>query len=229
MSRLVRRWALVLVSACLCLAIFFHLHDYKLRIFDIWPRSERTSLKPLQWQMRQEIYPLTSFAALPMDDAKAIPTIQAVSRGESDEQKKTRLERRQAVKDATVKSWKAYRKYAWLQDEVTPLSAGSRQTFGGWGATLVDSLDTLKIMGMETEFEEAVAALKQIDFTRAGHSMLNVFETSIRYLGGLLSAYDLSSGQHPELLEKASELGNMLYNAFDTPNRMPLTRWYWVK
>ncbi|EAQ84271.1 hypothetical protein CHGG_10675 [Chaetomium globosum CBS 148.51] len=43
--------------------------------------------------------------------------------------------------------------------------------------------------------------------------------TTIRHLAGLLSAYDLSG--EPALLEKAKELGNMLYMAFDTPNRMP--------
>lgn len=44
-------------------------------------------------------------------------------------------------------------------------------------------------------------------------------QTTIRHLGGLLSAYDLSG--EPALLEKAHELGEMLYMAFDTPNRMP--------
>jgi mannosyl-oligosaccharide alpha-1,2-mannosidase len=54
---------------------------------------------------------------------------------------------------------------------------------------------------------------------------INVFETTIRYLGGFLSAYDLSNGQFPSLLTKAIEMGDMLYFAFDTPNRMPITRW----
>lgn len=45
------------------------------------------------------------------------------------------------------------------------------------------------------------------------------FQTTIRHLGGLLSAYDLS--REPALLEKAQELGEMLYMAFDTPNRLP--------
>lgn len=44
-----------------------------------------------------------------------------------------------------------------------------------------------------------------------------------RYLGGLLSAYDLSKEQ--VLLLKAIELGDMLYAGFDTPNHLP---GYWV-
>ena len=50
-----------------------------------------------------------------------------------------------------------------------------------------------------------------------------VFETTIRYLGGMLSAYDLSG--NVILLKKAWELGNMLYTAFDTPSRMPVPYW----
>lgn len=43
-----------------------------------------------------------------------------------------------------------------------------------------------------------------------------------------MAAYDLSEGKYPVLLAKAMELGEMLYVAFDTPNRMPVTRWNWI-
>lgn len=45
------------------------------------------------------------------------------------------------------------------------------------------------------------------------------FETVIRYLGGLLSAYTLS-GQRV-LLDKADELGQKLLPVFNTPTGMP--------
>lgn len=57
----------------------------------------------------------------------------------------------------------------------------------------------------------------------ANSSCSSVFETTIRYLGGFLAAYDLTSDQR--LLRKAREVGDMLYVAFDTPNRLPITRW----
>jgi mannosyl-oligosaccharide alpha-1,2-mannosidase len=82
-------------------------------------------------------------------------------------------------------------------------------------------------MDMKVEFAEAVAAVKDIDFTTTTQEEINVFETTIRYLGGLLSAYELSKGEYPLLFEKAIDLGEMLYAAFDTPNRMPITRWHW--
>jgi mannosyl-oligosaccharide alpha-1,2-mannosidase len=114
-----------------------------------------------------------------------------------------------------------------MHDEVSPISKGTKNHFGGWGASLVDSLDTLWIMGMEKDFAIATAALEKIDFTSTPLNVLNVFETTIRYLGGLLAAHDLCNGKYPILLTKATQLGEMLYVAFDTPNRMPITRWYW--
>jgi mannosyl-oligosaccharide alpha-1,2-mannosidase len=131
--------------------------------------------------------------------------------------------RRQAVRDAFAKCWQSYKKYAWGSDELTPVSGGRRDIFGGWAATLVDSLDTLWIMDLKAEFYKAVAAAESINFTHTELPEVNIFETNIRYLGGFLSAFDLSGDIR--LLRKAVEVGEMLYKAFDTPNRMPVTRW----
>lgn len=109
--------------------------------------------------------------------------------------------------------------YAWGHDELLPLSGLPRTTFNGWGATLVDSLDTLWIMGLKKEFNEAVTVVKNLDWSNSTLPHANVFETTIRYLGGLLSAYDLSG--EPILLQKANELGHMLLASFDTPTHMP--------
>lgn len=46
------------------------------------------------------------------------------------------------------------------------------------------------------------------------------FETVIRYLGGLLSAYALS--QDPIFLERADELGTLLLPAFETKSGLPV-------
>ena len=131
------------------------------------------------------------------------------------------------VKDCFTRSWEAYKKNAWMRDELRPISGQYATTFGGWAATLVDSLDTLWLMGMKDEFEKAVDAAAMIDFSSAESEVLNVFETTIRYLGGYMGAYDISDGAYPVLLTKAKEVGDLLYKAFDTPNRMPITRWHW--
>ncbi|CCF42518.1 mannosyl-oligosaccharide 1,2-alpha-mannosidase IB [Colletotrichum higginsianum] len=75
-------------------------------------------------------------------------------------------------------------------------------------------------MGLRAEFDEAVAAVASIDFGASSSERVNTFETNIRYLGGLMAAYDLS--RRPVLLAKAVELGDMLYGAFNTEHRMPV-------
>ncbi|KAK4998137.1 glutamine-dependent NAD(+) synthetase [Elasticomyces elasticus] len=126
------------------------------------------------------------------------------------------------VRESFLHSWEGYKQHAWLQDEVTPLYGTYNNGFGGWGATLVDTLDTLWIMGLKKEFVVVLAALKKINFSSTPLDTVNVFETTIRYLGGFLSAYDISGAKYPALLEKAVEPGEMLCVAFDTPNQIGL-------
>jgi mannosyl-oligosaccharide alpha-1,2-mannosidase len=85
-------------------------------------------------------------------------------------------------------------------------------------------------MGLEEEFEEAARAVDLIDFTTSPRADIPLFETTIRYLGGLLAAYDVSggkAGKYHNLLDKAVELAEILMGAFDTPNRMPVLYYRW--
>ena len=174
-------------------------------------------------------YPVKEWIPLPTGTPVKLPKLQHDFGTETPEDKEEREKRQAAVKASFVHSWEGYKKYAWLKDEVTPVEAGYINSFSGWAATLVDALDTLWMMGLKEEFEDAVNALDKIDFSTTDADTVNVFETTIRYLGGFLGAYDISHQQYPKLLEKAAEVGNHLYGAFDTPNRMPATRWEWRK
>jgi mannosyl-oligosaccharide alpha-1,2-mannosidase len=128
------------------------------------------------------------------------------------------------VKGTFLRSWNTYKNHAWLHDEVGPVSGEAKDPFGGWGATLIDSLDTLWIMGLKDDFYSAVDAVHlNISLETTSASQISTFETSIRFLGGLLSAYDLSGDRR--LLSKARDVGDMLYKAFDTPERMPIPKW----
>ena len=59
---------------------------------------------------------------------------------ETSDEKRVRLSRLQQVKGNFTHAWKGYVKHAWLRDEVQPISGGTLDPFGGWAATLVDSL-----------------------------------------------------------------------------------------
>jgi hypothetical protein len=127
-------------------------------------------------------------------------------------------ERCQKIKASMKWVWKSYKQYAWGADELKPISHRGDNNWGGMGVTLVDSLDTLWLMGLKEEFEDAKRWIQQsLSFSHAG--TISVFETTIRELGGLLSAYDLSGDSI--FLEKAKELGNLLLPAFRTPTGIP--------
>ncbi|KAF9922898.1 hypothetical protein FBU30_006973 [Linnemannia zychae] len=132
-------------------------------------------------------------------------------------ERETRL---QAVREGFEHAWKGYKDHAWGHDEVSPVSGGYKDNFNGWGATMVDSLDTLVIMGFNKEFDEALEWIKtNFTMTKNPTAELPFFETIIRYMGGFLGAYDLTGEK--VLLSKAEELGKYTLNAFqgfDFPN-----------
>lgn len=55
-------------------------------------------------------------------------------------------------------AWNSYKLYAWGKNELKPLSkrAHTGSIFGSYdlGATIVDGLDTLYVMGLKKEFDE---------------------------------------------------------------------------
>ena len=127
------------------------------------------------------------------------------------------------VKKAFQHAWRAYRARAWGRDEVKPLSGAATDAWGGLGCTLVDSLDALWLMGLRDEFREAAAwVAADLHFNQtSGH--VSVFEATIRVLGGLLGAFDLSGDL--ALLAKAEDLGRRLLPAFDaSPSAVPYSQ-----
>ena len=83
---------------------------------------------------------------------------------------------------------------------------------------LVDALDTLWIMNLKDEFQEGRDWIKaQLSHTLIGE--VSTFETTIRSLGGLISAYDLSDDVL--FLKQAEYLAPRLFKAFDSPSGLP--------
>jgi mannosyl-oligosaccharide alpha-1,2-mannosidase len=186
--------------------------------------------KPV-WIPQKEHFPVApeSLIALPTGTLKSIPRIQHKFGEEEGSRAAAENQRRRAtITEAFKHAWSGYSKHAMLHDELSPVTGEVKDPFNGWGATLVDTLDTLWIMGLKEDFAAAVKEVQKIDFKTSLRKDIPLFETVIRYLGGLIAAYDLSSGQFPVLLDKAVELAEILMGSFDTPNRMPVTYYYWT-
>lgn len=144
-------------------------------------------------------------------------------------------EMREKVKEMMKFSWDNYKLYAWGKNELRPLTRNGHigNMFGGLrGASIIDSLDTLYIMGLMEEYNDAKEWVKtSLDLNSNGEASL--FEVNIRYVGGLLSAYYLTG---EEIFKaKVLELGEKLLPAFNTPTGIPRgvinlgsgTSWSW--
>ncbi|KAK0568462.1 hypothetical protein OC861_001943 [Tilletia horrida] len=139
--------------------------------------------------------------------------------------------RQKLVRNAFLHAWEGYKRLAWGHDELKPVSAKPNDNFNGWGATPVDVLDTLLVMDLPQEYDYARQHARDIDFHLVGggrsaygsaDGRIPVFETAIRYLGGLLSAYDLSGD---ELMKhRAEELAQLIMPAFETTSGLPVGR-----
>lgn len=201
-------------------------------------------------------------------------------------------DRMQAVQAAMRHAWHGYERYAWGKDELRPDSKtgktgvlGGMNGFTGLGASVVDAMSTLYIMGLHEEFGRCVSAplpalphqpalavdlgkrektlctaaagpcsnealrrfmpccgslvmgccvgfhgavlysvlhalcrahawvADNMTFDPPDAKLTSFFETTIRVLGGLLAAHDLTG--HRMFLDKAEDLGMRLLPAFD--------------
>ncbi|XP_037078804.1 LOW QUALITY PROTEIN: mannosyl-oligosaccharide alpha-1,2-mannosidase IA-like [Pollicipes pollicipes] len=120
-------------------------------------------------------------------------------------------------------AWRGYASYAWGANEVRAgeQAQHSAGIFGRrpMGATIVDAMDTLFIMGMTDEFAEGRLWIKQhLDVSQVD-SEVSIFEMNIRYVGGLLSCFALSGDTL--FRDRALETARALLPAFDTPTGIP--------
>lgn len=168
------------------------------------------------------------------------------------------IERTKLRDEAKQMFYHAYHSYlnTYPADEVLPISCRGRfrqvedssdidDSIGNFSLTLVDSLDTLVMMGDINEFEVAIKKIiKDLNFDT--DIVVSVFETNIRMLGGLLSAHILAKSiqdhsdrnirylnsttrsqlkwYNSEMLDLAEDLGRRLLPAFETRTGIPHPR-----
>ncbi|KAJ7507717.1 alpha mannosidase-like protein [Mycena galericulata] len=138
-----------------------------------------------------------------------------------------------------------YMIFAFPLDELAPLTCTGRgpdwdhpenisvnDVAGNFSLTLIDVLDTLVVLDDRPGFERAVKnVIEWVTFDV--NTRPQVFETTIRVLGGLLSGHIFANQSgHPfflpwyrgELLDLAHDLGRRLLPAFSTPTGLPYAR-----
>ena len=116
-----------------------------------------------------------------------------------------------------------------------PLTNSYVDDFGGWGATAIDAFSTALVMGNEEVVNIILNYIPTINFTTSPYE-ISLFETNIRYVGGLLAGYDLLTGPLSYLatnkrdveaiLQQAKTLADTLSYAFDTPTGIPYNNLY---
>jgi mannosyl-oligosaccharide alpha-1,2-mannosidase len=139
--------------------------------------------------------------------------------------------RAERVRDAARWTWKGYRDCSHGLDELRPLSCQGLE-WHNLQLTAVDALDSLALMNLHQEFNEALHLVKE---HLKPIEECNVFETTIRILGGLLSTQNLvaahydpttdDTGAHAstalDLLNAAVDVGSRLLQAFNSPSGVP--------
>lgn len=138
--------------------------------------------------------------------------------------------RQEAIEAAFDFAWDGYYKFAFPHDELKPSSNTPGFSRNDWGATAVDALGTAILMGRKEVVRIVLEHVRLIDFKHTT-TRIAVFECTIRYLGGLMSAYDLLTGPFkslvPEdvdmqvLVEQATNLADVLSNSFDEGDLLP--------
>lgn len=133
--------------------------------------------------------------------------------------KVNRKQMAERVKAEFMHAWNGYKQYAWGNDDLKPLS----RSYKNWYPqtllmTPVDSLDSLYLLGFK---EEGDKTRKYITDNLSFDKDIDVqnFEITIRLLGGLLSAYQITND--PKLLALADDLGTRLLPVFNSPTGLP--------
>lgn len=118
-------------------------------------------------------------------------------------------------------AWQGYMQFAKGHDDLKPISGQPRDWYEkSLLMSPVDALDTLILLGLDKEAGEARELIvSQLSFD---HDMyVQNFEITIRLLGGLISAYQLSGDER--LLKLAEDLGKRLLPVFESKTGLPYT------
>jgi hypothetical protein len=123
------------------------------------------------------------------------------------------------IKKEFVRTWEAYKTYAWGHDVLLPIS----KSYSDWyeeslHISPIDAYSTMKVMGLDDLAKEVETfVIDSISWDK--DLFVKTFEVNIRILGGLLSMYQYTGDER--ILEKTEDFGKRMIKAFDSPTGIP--------
>uniref|UniRef100_A0A7E4VE18 alpha-1,2-Mannosidase n=1 Tax=Panagrellus redivivus TaxID=6233 RepID=A0A7E4VE18_PANRE len=188
------------------------------------------------------IVPVSTVSADPVDGSQN----QTAGEPSTENVNSDRIRLKAKVKEMFMHGYGNYMKFAFPHDEILPIACTPRirdvtvsrgdvdDILGNFSLTLIDSLDTLVVLGELDEFESAIKKL--VKYVRFDTDLaVSVFETNIRVVGGLISGHilakHLQDTQAPrlawyndELLHMTVDIADRLLPAFNTTSGLPHPR-----
>ena len=125
-----------------------------------------------------------------------------------------------SVRNAAAHAWKGYMDHAKGYDDLRPLTLAGRNWYShSLLMTPVDAFDSFVFMALDKEVKESAGLiLNTLNFDV--DMEVQVFEITIRQLGALITAYELTN--NPKFLSLAKDLGTRLLPAFNTKTGLPV-------
>jgi hypothetical protein len=143
----------------------------------------------------------------------------------TNDKKSTEADRRTAekIKSEFLRSWNAYKTYAWGHDVLLPVSKGYMDWYEqSLSISPIDAYSTMMVMGLENEAREVQSyVVDSLSFDK--DQFVKTFEVNIRVLGGLVAMYQFTKDE--KVLAKAEDFGKRLLPAYNTGTGIPA---YWV-
>jgi len=136
--------------------------------------------------------------------------------------------RKEKIREAFIHAFQnGYMKHAFPRDELLPISGGGYSPWisshtQGMALSAIDALDTMWIMGYRKLFKDTVRRVVHHWETQSWpNGKISLFETVIRIIGGLVSAYELS--HEKPLLDLAQKVADRIMPAFSNqpPYNLP--------
>ncbi|ETO30503.1 hypothetical protein RFI_06618 [Reticulomyxa filosa] len=130
-----------------------------------------------------------------------------------------------------IHAWGGYKKCAWGHDVVAPLSCRGSDEGYNMGLTIIDGLDTLILMYLRENKSDPIVSSQLKRYVQEARDWIernlhfdrgdvSFFETTIRVVGGLLSAFHFTNDSL--YLDKVQIITDKLMVAFNTPTGLPL-------